>query len=274
VELKPQRRAEVLCEGLTAIAANVQSLTTEISNCGDAARAGGLAFSVAREEAGKFLALLDVYRSPSSTAEVVTRQFRHASKHLSKLIYASTADASIADRSELLQFVNRNRLSHHLDGPMDCDWVFRNELLSRREEDLYVDLVESEGELSWIAPLEVRWQRTQCRSIMLVHSIMDCGLVTPAGLAMLQDVWRDFDARLNSHCSEWARRTAEVLDSCTHDDSDEWFSAARRVVDIWPMPMVEFDMSVIEIPVQELLDERDRRWNDHLAREYGYPYVD
>lgn len=143
-------RLPLLVEGLEVIGANIAAIAAELEELGARPatnRAARLLSNVGQEEAGKFLVLIDSCRSPSSDASTIACQFDRARNHLAKLIYAQIADYSIASQEELLGAVERHRQALHLDGPNDFDWIFQNELIAEREGALYVDLVESEGEL-------------------------------------------------------------------------------------------------------------------------------
>src|SRR6266550_9060606 len=142
-----KQRLPLLVRGLDAVAANVRRLAGERETCAEAGahQAAELLRNVAREEAGKFLVLIDTCRAPVGDDATISRQFDRAGNHLAKLIYAQIADYSIASQPELLRAIDLHRQALYLDGPNDFDWIFPNELLAEREGALYVDLVESEG---------------------------------------------------------------------------------------------------------------------------------
>lgn len=124
----PARRAELVIEGLRAIGSNVAALADELQKCDEAGawRSGRLVYNAAREEAGKFLVLLDAWRAPAAKGATLSRQYARAGNHLAKLVYAQIADYSIASRGELVRAVNLHRRSLYLDGPNDHDWIFRS----------------------------------------------------------------------------------------------------------------------------------------------------
>jgi AbiV family abortive infection protein len=135
--LSPARRASLVVEGLVGIGDNVGRLVEELEKCNAAGayRSARLLRNVGREEAGKFLVLIDAWRALDADAKTISRQFARAGAHLSKLIYAQIADYSIASQSELVDAVNRHRQGSYLDGPNDHDWIFRNDLLSERPRE-------------------------------------------------------------------------------------------------------------------------------------------
>jgi len=238
-------------------------------------RAHSLLRSVAREEAGKFLVLLDMYRCPEADQSLRSRQYSRAGNHLAKLIYAEAADARIASQEEMLRLVNFCRQGLYLDGPNDYDLIFRNQPLQDRDSVLYVDLLEVEDsvkqELIWWQPYldsssdpplpngdEVHiWRSSTPQSVKLVHTIDASGLLTETGLAALSDAWAGFDAREDSHCTDWQTRTGSAFKIASLPIADE---AIREIADLWPMPLVEIDLSEIQINVEDLVEERERRF--------------
>ena len=273
--LPPPKRAALVVEGLLAIGANVATLAKELEQCNEASadRAARLVYNAAREEAGKFLILIDVYRAPAVDQPTICRQFARAGDHLSKLVYAEMADYAIASRDELLCAVTDNRQALYLDGPNDYDWVFRNELLSERESALYVDLVLSEGQFAWWAPHDYSAHRASPGSVRLVEALLTTGLVSEAGLKALQRAWRGFDPQGKSHNGDWADRTREALQAFPDQniEHDGWTGTAWFVADQWLMPMVQFDVEQADVKLDDLLATRKQRYEAEMMRELGYP---
>ena len=59
-----------------------------------------------------------------------------------------------AARAELVKAWNSYSYgrAYYLAGPNDVDWIFRNQLLSSREDGLYVDYVRYEDGAAWSTP--------------------------------------------------------------------------------------------------------------------------
>lgn len=237
-------RLPLVVQGLEAVGANVARIADQIETCDDAGAYGAarLIRNVGREEAGKFLILLDTYRSPGSDRTAISRQFKRAGNHLAKLISAEIADYSIASWSELSEAVYRLRQQFHLDGPNDYDWIFPNELIAEREAELYVDLIDSEDGLFWSCPYDDDVPVSVPRSMRLVLALLRTGIISVAGLPVLEDAWRDFDPSAERTHTDWARRSTIALDAFTasHQTGSDWPTAARVAVEFWPMPMVDF----------------------------------
>jgi hypothetical protein len=273
-----EKRLPLLVEGLEAIAGNIARIAGELTACGgkDMVRATRLLRNVGQEEAGKFLILIDSCRAPHSDGRAISRQFQRAGNHLAKLIYAQMADYSITSREEMVDLIEMHRKELHLDGPNDFDFIFRNELISERESTLYVDLVDSEGELEWWAPSEYAVPMGVSRPMILVQALVETGIVSPAGLRLLRDAWSGFNPLADSHYSEWAKRSSSALETFAtqHMVDEAWSKAASRVVHLWPMPLVELDISEVEVKVEELVIERAEKYKNFLASEFGFDYSD
>jgi AbiV family abortive infection protein len=263
------KRTEWLIEGLNAIGANVVALAEDLERCREARafRAGTLARNALREEAGKFLILMDIYRLPRNDQGLVEQQLKRATNHMAKLIYDQMTDYCIGDRRELVEAVDRHRASHYLDGPNDVDWIFRNALIDDRERALYVDLVDSEGELMWWTPPEDPYLSTLPDSAQVVYGIMECRLVTPAGFDALEAAWKGFDGTADSHCSDWGRRTIAALTAIAPDSpGDDWQGWIRFLAQNWVMPMVELEVEELRVTTAEL--EQDRA--DWVDAQFGH----
>jgi AbiV family abortive infection protein len=264
------KRLPFLEAGLTAIGANVQQLAAEHDECvrSGARRSAQLVRNVAREEAGKFLILIDAARCPAADQGLLSDHFNRAGVHLAKLIYAQIADYSIATQEELLGAVESHRHRLRLDGPNDFDWIFPNQLITERESALYVDLVEDEEGLDWSAPHDVGGAvlPSMCGSVRLVMAVTAVGLTSVAGMLALADAWDGFDPHTDSHCTDWAERTALALAATQMEEA----APAPFVVDRWPMPMVELDISEVKVTVDDLRAERDALAEAWWARQYGY----
>lgn len=268
------RREQVVVEGLKHIGSNVVNLIEEMDRCAEARanRASQLLYNVGREEAGKFLILIDAYRTPSTEQAALARQFRRAGSHLAKLIYAQIADYSIASQAELVSAVNSHRRELYLDGPNDYDWIFRNDLLSERENALYVDLVDNEGRLDWWPPFLPDVAGTAPRSMMIVEALLDTGLISIDGLHALQTAWTGFDPLIDSNCWEWTERTQAALHHFpdVNFSQDEIKPHAYLVGDRWPMPLVALDLEPSRITIEQLSAERSASFEEEMRSDFTY----
>jgi AbiV family abortive infection protein len=256
--LAQRHRLPLLVQGLEAVAANVRRIAADRVICAEAGAhyAAELLRNLGREEAGKFLVLIDTCRAPASPPATISHQFDRAGSHLAKLIYSHIADYSIASQSELLRAVETHRQRLFLDGPNDFDWIFPNELIAEREGMLYVDLVDSEGKLGWSNPPDHAWPLDLPRSIQLVNALSETGIISTTGLLVLQDAWRGFDPHTQTQYWEWAKRSTAAFDALTAE-TGPITDAVSLAIELWPMPMVELDLTMVDVSPQEMVKRRE-----------------
>lgn len=268
---RPAERWQLLADGLQLLAASIEQLLEEIAqaNTAGAYRAGHLACNVAREEAGKFLVLIDVARDRGSQKQMHS-QLRRASSHPEKLMYAQMADYSIGDSNEMRRAIAAHRDRYYLDGPNDFDWIFPNDLITRRESAMYVDLVEYEGgDLDWNTPPSPTRDHPR-RSTHLVVAIWRAGLTTLDGLFALGEAWKDFDYEENTTAAEWTSRTNNAVAHLPNSIASDRDSAAFAAW-WWPMPITRFDITMNEVKLEDVKARREAEFEEWLAREYGDP---
>lgn len=154
-QVREADRFGILGEGLSMLAENVHNLTEDIEDRGKNRRfqAAAVLSCFAEEEAAKILILLDIARAGWSDRDAVGRAMDAFYAHLARGLYVRAYDGSPTDLGEVRRYVDSWRQEFYLDGPMDVDWIFNNEVLASREERLYVDYVEFEdGDRRWIGP--------------------------------------------------------------------------------------------------------------------------
>lgn len=270
-----RERDSLILDGLVMIAQNVAALSASLERCvkSGAHKSARLTYNAGREEAGKFLVLIDLYRAPHADQATLARQVKRCGNHLGKLLYAQMADYAIASQGELVAAIDGHRQGLYLDGPMDFDFIFRNDLLSEREHALYVDLVDIEGQLKWRGPRDESKRGLMVpRSMRLVQSIVRAGIVSTAGLQALGEAWTGFQPHAETHCSEWIERNRRAIAEALPDQGigqDDWSAHAAFVADRWPMPMVELDLDLIDLTVEELVVQRDELYERFMRRELG-----
>lgn len=139
---------------MSLIAENVRSLRDDIAYLyeGKRLRAAEVTTGLADDGAAKTLILLDLVRAGLSYPQMLKQQTTRFYEHLSRCIYAEMAHMAPASFGEIEVLVNLERKSHDLDGPDDVGWIFRNQLITAREQRLYVDYVIDDGVARWVSP--------------------------------------------------------------------------------------------------------------------------
>ena len=146
MELPVAKRHDAIVEGLGLLVEHVTTLTDDLVYLTDGSRPRGALMleAQAQEEAAKVLILLDLVRLGWRDPLKVKAQIARFYDHLSRCIYAEVSKMRPADLAEVRRMVEDMRQAYYLDGPNDVDWIFRNQLLSSREDGLYVDYVRYE----------------------------------------------------------------------------------------------------------------------------------
>ena len=260
----------VLAEGMDAIASHLETLVGAAERSYDAgdSLAAEILMAIAREEAGKFLILLDAARIPQNAQARMTKQLKRARDHLAKSLYFEMTDLRPATLSEVEDYLALARRSHYLDGPNDADWIFRNRALADREDVMYVDYQETDEGFIWHQPSVSQFSTTMYVSqvFQFVAEMRAAGFCDPAGLEVVNRVWKDVVATSGSDGSQdtpWydiASRNVHTLEEilATGVAIEIGDGARRRIVNTWTFPMHSLDLSLIDV-TKSVGDEQARR---------------
>ncbi len=259
----------MLAEGLAAIAEHCRALeiAAERSHEAKQYRAAAILRSVAFEEAGKFLVLLDAVRLGRGDTKLLVEQLKRASDHLSKGLYASTIDCRPADLKELRSFHEFDRRTLYLDGPNDVDFIFRNSILAQREEAIYVDLVAVEWSLNLFSPARADERNVGFTRacVFLVTSFEDIGVCHRDALGVIGRVWSGFvpeDSTRWPQIRELNEATLERLNTKGLVNSRANERSLQFFADWWTFSLHHEDLSPIEVKEADLVEARGK----HLER--------
>ena len=152
--------------------------------------------SVAEEEAAKVLILIDAVRCPrrADTNEMFSRQLGYFGNHLARGVYAWYACNNPATFEEAREIVDSALQSRYYDGE-EGELEYRNWILGDREETLYVDYVEENGECFWVSPKQMDTM-TACahpgpsQVVDLADALVRLGCGMVAGLKIIADIWQ------------------------------------------------------------------------------------
>ena len=218
--------------------------------------AAKILLAIAREEAGKFLVLLDAARVPYDDRVRMTSQLKRAGHHLAKSLYVEMADVCAATLSGVERYLAEARRSHYLDGPNDADWIFRNRALAEREDLMYVDYQETDEGFHWHRP-SVSQFGTRMYVSQVCHLVADmhaAGFCDPAGLEVINRVWKGVVPTNGSHGSDdthWQdikRRNTytleQVLTAGVVAEIEE--GASHRIVNHWTFPLHSLELTLID----------------------------
>ena len=212
------------------------------------AHAGHVLGSVAEEEAAKVLILLDFIRCPRSLKEERSRQLRYFYDHLAKGIYAEYCSWRPVNFDEVTRHVNINHQAFYLDGPMDVDWIFYNDILSKREDRLYVNYVKGDNNYYWQRPHTTYSEMGYLPSavIEIAAALEATGVMSSEGLALVAEIWRKVKVEPEltyDKLTELNLRTLTLLQEqgALKDAPDASYACVR---DQWPFPLYPLDLSL------------------------------
>lgn len=221
--------------------------------------------AVAEEEAAKFLVLIDAVRCPRQPGERFVRQLGRFSDHLAKGLYSDACGWRPSTLGQLQEYIDGCRQEFYLDGPNDLDWIFRNDVIQRREGALYVDYVSTDEGHDWTNPGEYEGFLTptyEPMSLKMARHLSHVGLSTPAGLSVVASVWRTSALNARTRWSDIRTlnlRTLEALqaEGLLIELSNDMYS---WIVNDWQFPMYDLDLSMVPVKLDDLR-ERQRNWS-------------
>jgi AbiV family abortive infection protein len=256
-----------IAEGLSLIVANVERLREAAVVLGKSDHYHGsrILNMLAEEEATKFLILIDAVRCPQQPGERLSNQLGRFNDHLAKGLYAKACNYRPGTLGELQHYVNMDRDDFYLDGPNDCDWIFRNEIIESREGQVYVDYVARDDGHSWSDPgfLSTRLGAgVEPASVSMSRTLFKVGISTPAAVATVADVWRsvslDFDTPwsairdLNFSTLQLLEQRGQLVEQPPN--------VYGEIVHHWQFPMFALDLSMVKVKLDTLRD-RQHSWS-------------
>jgi hypothetical protein len=270
-------RLRLIAEGLPVLLASAQELAdAEKQLPREHQRARAILISQAEEEAAKILILLDAVRCPPKWQKELKRTLSNFYNHLARLIYAAASGWYAATLPELAGYVDHDRTSHYLDGQYGPEFLFRNDLLDKREGFLYADLIDHDGDLEWRkpgprfggVPIEhdlLGLNVPRFHALPLVEALSRVGMLTPEGLKVVARMWQPLTLDDRMHCSEIKalnRRTLEALEGLgfLSKASEE---DVRRIMD-WQWPMYSLELTEIRVTEDAIQRERDAVYADDV----------
>ena len=265
LQLPSAERLDAISEGLGLLVGRVESLGQDLAHLaeGEHPRAWNVIAASSQEEAAKALILLDLVRMDPQDSQGATRQLSYFYSHLARLIYVDVAEMRPADLAEVRSYVELMRRSHYLDGPNDVDWIFRNQLLARREESLYVDYVEDEEGPRWITPdaqddLLFAYSAPIQDLVLSLHRV---GCTSRAGLKVVADNWRRQRVEDSTHWQVVRELNRQVVEELTQQRlrlPEATSEDANRVIERWTFPLSGLELTQLEVSMQELEEQRAR----------------
>ena len=224
----------------------------------------------AEEEAAKVLILLDVVRCPRTERPTdFARQLQYFNDHLAKGIYDQYTWRNPHSFSDVREWIDRERKEFYLDGPNGIDWIFYNEILRRREETIYVDYVDNDGNHTWHDPrrmddIGISYPIARNPTIQLVAALSKAGLLKKGALEIIAARWRPQTMRDNLRTYDLFdlnNETLEAVHAAGFLETDE-VEVISEIANRWRFPLHSLDLRKDRISKEELR-EIQRSWNPY-----------
>ena len=261
--------------GLRLVVANALSLWRDYQVLQRRGRqqGGEILRAFVEEEAAKFFILLDAVRCPRA-GPFLGRQLTYFYSHLAKGIYADVIQCSLRDFAEVLRYVAQLRTTYYLDGPEGFEWIFRNRILERREQAIYVNCERTEEGLSWLSPRQMLvvdpWGEKPV-SLALAQAMCRLGFAKDRSLATIAGLWRSFRLEETTHWSTVGKQNLATVQALQGTGGRGTTDDASLVADRWMFPLYPLDLRLDGPSVQDLVTQRrhlEEAWERSI---YGVP---
>lgn len=211
------------------------------------------------EESAKVLILMDYVRLPQYEGEIGRRQLKYFYDHFVRCLYAQAYNAeNPANWAEVCTWVEKETPSHYLNGPNNDDWLYRNDLVQRRETALYVDCVALDNDRRWLGPRQMDvvpdWKVPPLITLLL-RSLSSLGLFRIEMLRYIHDVWRSVTMTAEfprSRIKEINSSVVEKALSLQPHRSEQRNKDASIVIDLWSFPLSSLELGLVHTNESQL----------------------
>lgn len=270
-QMAEKERLSLVAEGLPLILASSEGFQAAAEALRHHARESDVLEGFAAEEAAKTLILMDMLRCPK--AERNGTFVRWFYNHLARLIYADAVSLGPTDRAELRSYANLRRRSHETGGAIG-EYIVPCGPIPDRERRLYVDLEKcDDGQLMWNSPRSGKnnFRATSIfylapGALRMARAMQKLGMFSETGLGVISDVW---GAEALSDEMTWqdgwniTMHMLTVLDGSGAISEAATDEDASFLLNNWPLPMCDFDLNPVVVPIEELESEREHNlWNE------------
>lgn len=262
---------EKVSEGLGRIVENASQLERDSHLLAEENRPQGYKIleSFATEEAAKFFILIDAVRCPKQPGNIFPRQLSYFNHHLPKGIYAYYYYLRPADFKAVCEWIESEKEQYYIDGPEGFEWIFRNRIISRREETIYVDLIEDDdGNYHWTTPQDYRASPKESvvtpfelPVLKLAMFFQNIGCTTPDSLKLIAEMWRPIQMNDDFSWHQLQELNIKTLEKLMHHNllqkpiSDDEVS---YIIDRWLFPLYSLNLHPKDVDKAKLREMQER----------------
>lgn len=226
----------------------------------------------AREEAAKYLILLDAIRCPRKENANFARQLEKFNEHLAKGVYSHACEWQPGSYADLKRYVTLELDQFYLDGPSGYEWIFRNSIASQREEQIYVDYVEyDEGSNEWVTP-ETRKKHWDLYGaafepavIKMIRALHSTSLHLPSALHVFSNFWSNFEFTEETHHQEFEKANLESLQAVESASllTEPTSEALAIILELYPYPLYKEPMREVAVSKAILKEQQESaQWQE------------
>jgi AbiV family abortive infection protein len=268
-QLPDEELFAVVATGTSLCLANAKRIEADAEFLGNEKKRRGseILRLASQEEAAKVLILLDAIRCPKERSAEFSRQLQYFNQHLAKGIYAEYFGTKPATFREVRELVEIERREYYLDGPSGVDWIYYNEILSRREGTIYVDYVDTDGDHRWLDPLKYEelglpFARTQNSALRVCDALERAGSLRPEGLAVMANSWREVAMTDDFRWVDVRERNLHMLSELASRGGlrSEAGDVVLTIANDWLFPLWSLDLSTKKVDKRDLR-EIQKQWS-------------
>lgn len=269
-----KERFDIIAEGLPILMKSADDLLLASEDLDGHQRAASILIRQATEELAKVLILVDLVRCPARLrGSRVSFMVKWFYSHLARLLYVETQAWKPMHVDQLQEYVDDQRKSHHLDGPMG-EYIFPNSAVFVRESQLYADLMHyDDGTPIWNEPSNEPSPFTRNRPHVwtICAALRDFGVFTRKGLDVAAKVWETIDFKGGQDWSGARGLTRTMLENLerakliTEAATEEQL---RTLYNHWQIPMYNVDFRQVDVPLDQLMAQRDANLYNEMGDWY------
>lgn len=263
-QMPHEQRLAFIAEGLPVILSSAQGFWRASLQLPNNPREAEVLEGFAREEAAKILILMDAVRCPPAIINCrIGTIMRWFYDHLARLIYADAVSWKPVNVTQLREYVKPHREAHYLEGSVG-EYIAPNWAVYQRESKLYADIESyEEGVLQWNAPNGHSrvFSSFKPRALALAEAMAGLGLFSAEGLKATSEIWGQLEFKDTETPQDAERLTEALLERLSEEKLIPDAATQNDVSCLyhdWQLPMYGFDLSIINIPFDELKAEQER----------------
>jgi hypothetical protein len=269
-----KERFDIVAEGLPILMKSAEDLLLASEVLDDHQRAASILIGQATEELAKVLMLVDLVRCPAKLrASRVSFMVKWFYSHLARQLYVESQSWKPMHVDQLQEYMDDQRKSHYLDGPVG-EYIFPNSAVFLRESQLYADLMLYEdGTRTWNEPSNEAkpFARNRPHVWTICNALRDFGALSRKGLDIVSESWERIDFKGDQDWSAARGLTQTMLEGLQQAKLISEAATEEQLGPLynhWQIPMYHIDFHQIDVPLDQLMAQRDANLYNEIGDWY------